>query len=101
MPAAVDWGDPGTARRRIDDARVSLRGSPPEQFAWIDRLTPAHQRQFAVELYSALARYNVTEEVDELLELLESWEATAELDAAPDVGRSLRGPKQYREWKSA
>ena len=87
---------PREAKRRIEDARSSLRGDTPKALEWIDRLTHAHQRQFAVELYSALARLNVSDDLSEVYELLEAWEATAEIDAAPDVAANLRKPKQYR-----
>jgi hypothetical protein len=102
MVALVAGGAPTkAAQRRIDDARSSLRGDPPKRLKWIDRLTHAHQRQFAVELYSALARLNVTEDMKEVFDLLEAWEATAEIDAAPEVADALRAPKNYREWKQA
>ena len=100
MVALVASGPPRrAAQRRIAGARSSLRGPPPKELRWIDRLMPAHQRQFAIELYSALARYNISEDMSEVFDLLEAWEATAELDAAQDVAEILRSPKQYREWK--
>lgn len=87
---------PREAKKRIEDARSSLRGITPKSLEWIDRLTPAHQRQFAVELYSALARLNLTDDLDEVFEVLGDWEATAEVDAAPEVAAALRAPKKYR-----
>lgn len=89
------------AQRRIDDARSSLRGAPPKGLEWIDELTHAHQRQFAVDLYSALARLNVSEDIGEIIELLEEWEATAEIDAAGEVAEALQAPKHYRAWNPA
>ena len=98
MVALVAGRGPRAAQRRIEGARSSLRGAPPKGFEWIERLSPVHQRQFAVELYSALARFNVTEDVMEILDLLEAWEATAEMDVAPEVAEAVRAPKKYREW---
>jgi hypothetical protein len=87
------------SKRKIEDARSSLKGDPPPGLEWVNRLTPVHQRQFAVELYSTLARLNVTEDASEVIELLEAWEATAEIDIAPEVAEKLsRSDKQYREW---
>jgi hypothetical protein len=87
------------AQRKIEDVRATLTGAPPKGLEWIDRLTPVHQRQFAVELYSALARLNVSDDLSEIFDLLEQWEATAEIDAAPEVAAALKSPKQYREFK--
>ena len=100
MVALVARGTPrNAAQRRIEGARSSLYGAPPKEQKWIERLIPTHQRQFAVELYSALARLNVTRDLEELIELLEAWEATAEIDAAGEVAEALAAPKHYREWK--
>jgi len=99
MVALVAGGAPRAAQRRIEDARSSLRGTPPKAFRWIERLSSTHQRQFAVELYSALARLNVSEDFKEVIDLLEAWEATAEIDAVPEVVEALKAPKKYREWK--
>ena len=87
---------PRDAKRRIEDARASLRGATPKSLEWVDRLTPAHQRQFAVELYSALAHLNLSDDLTEVFDLLQAWEATAEIDAAPEVAAALRAPKNYR-----
>ena len=101
MVALVAGRAPRAAQRRIEDARSSLRGAPPKGLEWVDRLSHTHQRQFAIELYSALARLNVTEDISEVIDLLESWEATAEMDVAPEVVEELQAPKNYREWKPA
>jgi hypothetical protein len=101
MVALVAGRAPRAAQRRIEDARSSLRGAPPRGFEWVDRLSHAHQRQFAIELYSALARLNVTEDISEVIDVLEAWEATVEMDDAPEVAEELRKPKHYREWKPA
>jgi len=90
--------------RTIESARISLRENPPEGFEWINKLRPVHQRQFALELAHALSKYFITKDADareEVFALLESWEATAELDAAPEVAAqimSARGNKQYIDW---
>ena len=90
---------PRDAIRTIEKAHASLRGETPAGFEWADRLSAGHQRQFAAELYNALARLNLTLDPTELFELLEAWEATAEMDAVPEVREQvLNSPKHYRAW---
>lgn len=92
---------PREAARRVEDACTSLRGETPEAMGWLDRLTHAHQRQFAVELYAALSEMNLSSDPTRVIELLEAWEATAEIDAAPEVAEGLRrADKHYREWRA-
>ena len=86
---------------RIKDDAASLFQSSelPTSFAFYERLTPQHQRLFAVELWEALSRVNISGDsrsLDDLVELVESWEATADLDGAPEVLEVIRRPKTYR-----
>ena len=101
MVALAAGRAPRAAQRKIQDARSSLIGAPPKGLEWVDKLSHAHQRQFAIELYTALARLNLTEDIAEGVNLLESWEATAEMDVAPEIAEELGRPKLYREWKPA
>ena len=83
---------PRTDQRRLERASQSLHGKAPKGFEWIDNLTPVHQRQFAVELYRIYKS-------EELAVLLDSWQATAELDAAPEVAAIINDrEKEYVEW---
>lgn len=92
--------------RQAEDARVSLREEPPESLRWVNYLTPLHQRLFALEMSSAVSDYLMlkdTESAVRLVELLESWEATAELDANPDVAariKASRETKEYVDWSA-
>src|SRR5439155_11293761 len=99
MVALVAGRLPRDTQQRIEDARTTLKGSAPKGFEWVERLSRVHQRQFAVELYSALATFNISEDPNELVNLLEAWEATAEMDVAPEVAAQMRAAKDYREWK--
>lgn len=68
---------------------------------WIDQLSHAHQRQFAVELYRAIAELTINYEPQKIIELLDSWQATAELDAAPEVAAIIHAApetKEYVDW---
>jgi hypothetical protein len=72
----------------------------PETFAFTNDLSPLHQRLFVRDLWEALARAAIdpTEEsLAELVDLVEAWEATAELDASPELLARIRAPKRYRE----
>ena len=52
-----------------------------------------------MELYSALARANITDDMSEITDVLDAWESTAELESAPEVVAQLRSTnKRYREW---
>ena len=83
---------PRPDQRKLERASESLHGKAPKGFEWIDNLTPAHQRQFAVELYRLYIP-------GEIAALLDSWQATAELDAAPEVVAIINDPdKEYVEW---
>ncbi len=90
-----------TSPERIRDDAASLfqASELPGTFAFYERLTPQHQRLFAVELWEALSRVNISGDsrsLDELVELVENWEATADLDGAPEVLEIIRRPKTYR-----
>ena len=88
-------------RAAVEYARQALRGEPPAPLAWTENLSRPHLIQFAVEVRDALARMGVTGGQSDVIELLDSWEAVAELDAAPDVAERILRPreqKQYRDW---
>ena len=59
-----------------------LEDKLPEELGWIALLTPSHQRLFAGEVYAAATSGSSPKEI---IELIDSWKATAELDGAPDV----------------
>jgi len=63
----------------------------PAEFAWVALLSANHLRLFAGEFLAA-ARRNASD--DEVTELLEAWEATAELDGAQDAVEEIRKPKR-------
>lgn len=55
-----------------------------------------HQRLFVLELWDVTARAAINpieRTVDELVELVEAWEATAELDSTPELIECIRAPK--------
>lgn len=75
----------------------------PEELAWIKCLSPLHLRLFVVDLHTALSNALIHKEDGEaLVRVLEDWEATAEVDADPELAKKLKTPpakKTYREWK--
>ncbi len=68
----------------------------PEELGWIALLAPGHLRLFRQELYDAVQAQRSEQDI---LELLSGWEATAELDAAPEVLAEVRRPKSRRPLK--
>ena len=85
---------------------------------WYNNLTAEHQRQFEEELYDLLRAMSATnwkeflDHIDifqnnyvELRELLEEWEATAKVDANPELRETLltRGKaptSESQDWES-
>lgn len=76
--------------------RFFKRSEMSDAFGWVSLLSPVHQRLFAVELADALKQATITEDLGKLIELFEDWEATAELDADPEVLEEVRRPKRRR-----
>ena len=75
----------------------------PEELAWIECLSSLHFRLFVVDLHTALSKVLVyNEDGEALVRVLEGWQATAEVDADPDLAKKLKTPrsrKSYREWE--
>ncbi|MEX2373534.1 MAG: hypothetical protein WD800_06990 [Dehalococcoidia bacterium] len=82
------------------DAEQMFRDSAlPATFSFFERLSPVNQRLFVVELWDALAKVAIDDQradADDLVTLIEGWEATADLDAAPEVIAAIRAPKEYQ-----
>ncbi|MEX2100186.1 MAG: hypothetical protein WEB19_02120 [Acidimicrobiia bacterium] len=83
------------------DAEAMFRKSAiPNTLEFSERLSPLNQRLFLVELWDALSRLKLAppsrDDLRALVELIEAWEATADLDSAPEVAREIRRKKTYR-----
>lgn len=87
------------------DAEQMFRTSDiPETFEFVERLSPLNKRLFVVDLWEALSKVAISgdeECVRGLVETIEAWEATAELDAAPEVTAAIRAPGEYRALRIA
>ncbi|MPZ98381.1 MAG: hypothetical protein GEU80_03415 [Dehalococcoidia bacterium] len=84
-----------------DDATAYFREPElPAALGWVHSLSPLNQRLFTVELADALKTEVITGELDALVQLVEDWQATAELDAAPEVRADVQRPKEYRPLRS-
>lgn len=74
----------------------------PKEFAWIEHLTEAHRRQFFYEFKRALGEAMVEENRSIVVELLEDWQATAEIDSNPEfaaeIQRRLKARDEYEDW---
>ena len=72
----------------------------PARWGWIESLSPVHLRLFSVELADALKEATITGDVQRLSHLLDDWQATAELDTAPEIVERIRQPKTRRPFES-
>lgn len=92
--------DPPKLRRRA--TRFFTTNGLPTGFEWVEKLSSLHYRLFIIELRDALANAVIRkEDGDTLAAVLEDWEATAEVDANPELAHKLKSPrseKQYRDW---
>lgn len=75
----------------------------PPGLAWINDLSRLHYNLFVVDLHTALSSALIHKDNgDALIQVVEEWQATAEIDADPELAKKLKTPrskKTYREWK--
>ena len=86
--------DPETVRNEV--ACFFREAKLPEILEWAADLSPLSLRLFAVELADALKEAVITGKNDQLIILLGDWQATAELESAPEVWEEIRKPKVWR-----
>lgn len=67
-----------------------------QSFGWIELLSPEHLHAFMIEYADAIGSAIASGDKDVLNVLIEDWEATAELDAAPEVLAAIRQSKNRR-----
>ena len=70
----------------------------PEPLSWVDDLDSLHLRLFAVELADALKQCLLTGDYRDLTEVIEGWEATAEVMSSPEIVAALTRPLDEREY---
>ena len=82
----------------IRDEAVGLfrQSELPEAFGWVEFLSPVHLRLFAVEVSDALKEAMLTGDLTRFIAIVEDWEATAEMDASPEVWAEITRPKVRR-----
>lgn len=76
----------------------------PETFEFFERLSPLDQRLFVVELWEALSKIAIGGEGDRgalPLDLIDAWEATADLDSAPEVVAAIESPGRFQDLRIA
>ena len=77
----------------------------PEEFLWIEQLSPLNFRLFVVDLHNTLSEVLIHKrDGNALRQMVEDWQATAEVDANPELSKKLRTPrskKTYRAWEPA
>ena len=72
----------------------------PPILSFVRLLSPVHQRLFDHELKESVARAQAEmtrEAMEDLVELVEAWAATADLDQDPERLARIREGKEYRE----
>lgn len=80
---------------RSDAVTFFQQSELPESLEWAAGLSPVNQRLFAVELADGLKEAAMTGNVHALATLVADWQATAELDAVPEVIAEIRRLKNY------
>ncbi len=88
-----------------EDARDVFRVPDlPASFDFFSQLSPLNQRLFVLELWESLSRRAISDDeqdLKKLVTLVEEWEATADLDAVPEVAEAIRRPKRRRRFDVA
>jgi len=79
----------------LERAEEIFAAELPEEFGWVAWLTPANLRVFAGELLAAARRGASDEDVRELLD---GWQATAELDHSPEAQVQIERNRQSGRW---
>ena len=85
-----------TRTLREDALELFRTQEPPASLAWADGLGAFHQRLFAVDLADALKIALIRNDDKDLEELIEGWEATADILSSPEMTAEILRPKRYR-----
>lgn len=72
--------------------RAAAAADVPEEFRWVLSLSTGNFRAFRAAITTARNSHLSDAAV---VQLLEDWRATAELDAAPEVQAEIRRPKKH------
>ena len=71
----------------------------PLEFAWITQLSSLHYRIFIAELHDAASHACMTNDWDRVEKLLCDWEATAQMDARPDLAKYLLSKPEDKDYE--
>jgi len=79
--------------------RLWKRDELPQGLKWLEQLSPLHYRLCLIELHAATSQACLTDDDwERVAELLEDWQATAELDAQPELAnRILSDDLEYED----
>lgn len=92
-------------RRLCEDAKALYQKSEiPASLSFFERLSPLNQRQFSRDLWPVLTRAAMepTEaNIADLVEFIDGWSATADLDADDEAAEELRRPVAYHPFRVA
>ena len=74
-------------------------GPLPPELAWAEQLSQLHYRVFLVELYEAVGAACIHDDWVRVVELLEDWEATAEVDANEELSKYLLSKPEEKDYQ--
>lgn len=83
------------AHVQSDAVRLFQESAIPPGWEWIESLSPLNARLFAVELADGIKETVISGNVEALVTLVAEWQATAELDAAPEVLAEMQRPLRH------
>ena len=76
-------------------------GPLPPELAWAEQLSQLHYRVFLVELYEAIGAACIHDDWVGVAELLEDWEATAEVDANERLSKYLLSKPEEKDYQES
>lgn len=89
--------DPPTLKRKTRG--LWQKEDIPPELAWIEKLSRLHFRLFIAELHDAVGSACITDDWNQVAELLEDWEATAELDANSELAKYLLSKPEEKDYQ--
>lgn len=89
--------DPPTLKRKTTG--LWKIGPIPPELAWIIQLSPLNYRMFIVELHDAVGSACIDDDWNRVAELLEDWEATAEIDSNEELAKYLLSKPKEKDYQ--
>ena len=65
----------------------------------MSRLSPLHYRLCVAELHTAMGQAHLTDDWAPVARLIDDWEATAHVDASPELAKALLGNDEFEDYQ--